>query len=61
MCVCAAGGEEVYGGLGLRGGSRGGQRNEGGEQRGAETEALQQEGQRLVSCLLLVSAGNISN
>ncbi|XP_045903502.1 DNA repair protein complementing XP-A cells isoform X2 [Micropterus dolomieu] len=39
-------GEEVYGGVGFRGGSGGGQRSKGGEQRGAETKTLQQEGQR---------------
>lgn len=53
MNVCvfgSSGGEEMYGGVGFGGGSGGGQRDEGREQRGAETKALQQEGQRLVSC-----------
>lgn len=46
--VCP-GGEEMYGGVGFGGGPGGGQRDEGREQRGAETKTLQQEGQRLVS------------
>lgn len=42
----------MYGGVGFRGGPGGGQRDEGREQRGAETKTLQQEGQRSVPCLL---------
>lgn len=52
MCVFGCpGGEEVHGGVGFGGGSGGGQRDAGREQRGAETKAIQQEGQRLVCCL----------
>lgn len=47
MCV-HPGGEEVYGGVGIRGGSGGGQGDEGRKQRGAETKTLQQESQRFV-------------
>lgn len=51
MYVYTPGGEEMYGGVGFRGGSGGGQGDEGREQGGAETKTLQQEGQRLVSGL----------
>lgn len=51
ICTCYPGGEEVYGGLGFRGGTGGGQRDEGREPRDTETKTLQQEGQRSATCL----------
>lgn len=44
LCVCTPGREEMYGGMGFRGGSGGSQRDAGREQRGPETKTLQQEG-----------------
>lgn len=53
MSLCTSGREKMYGGLGFRGGTGGGQGDEGGEQRGPKTKAFQQKGQRFVSCSMV--------